>query len=304
MTENQFPDPFGEAVGQAGREVKTMAYVTALFIGAYLRHQAQAEQKMVLRDEQAKRAAAARERAERDAVRARWAPALDRRWLRGANAVELADTWVAAVPYADPASDLYERSAELAADNCEARLNDLHPYAMNHYHRLRADGLSRPEAMKESLPLFLNHPHAQPQDSSPRLSLTAQGLDHRPPDQAYGPDRAGFDQHVTRQQTARGQRIVGQMQSRALSSDRPLLSTDEQRTALINATNLPPAVIGQIVPSGPAPSRPSRRPWENESPFSIEEVVAFAASHPDSLASPASGPDPKRTRTPDRARHA
>ena len=112
----------------------------------------------------------------------------------------------------------------------------------------------------------------------------------------HGPSREGFEQHVAQTQTARGARIVEGMQSRALASDRPLLDPDEQRTALETATNLPPEIIGQVVQSAPPPTRPARRPWENDSPFSIEEVVAFAAQHPESLASPASHPATARTR--------
>jgi len=91
------------------------------------------------------------------------------------------------------------------------------------------------------------------------------------------------------------------MQSRALASDRPLLDTDEQRTALTNTTNLTPEIIGQVVQPVPPARRPAHRPWQDESPFSIEEVVAFAAEHPDCLVAPMA--KPAASRAQNRARH-
>ena len=302
MTENQHPDPFTEASQLAFKDFQRMFYTAAALTNAYLQHRAKAEQRKMLDGRRERRAMEERERAERDAVRARWEPATDRQWLRSAGPVDVANVWTAAVQYADPASDLYERSAELAVDNCEDRLRELHPYAMSRYDRLRTDGMSRLEAMHEAAPLFLNHPNARPHGASPRPGIAAQGLGHPWIDEMHGPSREGFDQHVAEQQTARGTRIVEGMQSRALASDRPLLDPDEQRTALEAATNLPPEIIAQVVPpTAPAPRR-SPRPWENESPFSIEEVVAFAAAHPDRLV----GPDPAQRPAPQpgQSRHA
>jgi hypothetical protein len=193
---------------------------------------------------------------------------------------------------------MYEKTAELAAGNCEARLRELHPYAMSHYDRLRAEGLSRLDAMHEAAPLFLNHPHARPHGPGARPAVEAGGLGHAWVDEVHGPGREEFEE---RRQAARGARIVEGMQARATAEGRPPLGPDEQRTALETATNLPPGLIGKVVPAA-APPRPARRPWENESPFPIEEVVALAAQQPEALASPA--PRPGAGRRPGRAPNA
>lgn len=116
----------------------------------------------------------------------------------------------------------------------------------------------------------------------------------------HGPGREEFEQHLSGQQAARGARIVEGMQARAMAEDRPMLDPDEQRTALEAATSLPPEIIAKIVPA--APARPARRPWENESPFSIEEVVALAAQNPEAPVSPA--PRSAAARGQGRAPHA
>ena len=300
MSEDQHPDLFGEAGHVALRDSQQAFYVAAALTTAYLRHRSTVKQRQALQSERERRAAEAREKAERDAIRARWEPAHDRQWLRSAGPVDVAEAWSAAAPYADPAADLYERSAELAADNCEARLRDLHPYAMNHYDRLRGDGLGRVEAMHEAVPLFLNHPNPRPHGPGSRPGLAVGGLGDPWVAEVHGPGREEFEQHLAGQQAARGARIVEGMQARAMAEDRPMLDPDEQHTALEAATNLPPEIIAKIVPA--ASPRPARRPWENESPFSIEEVVALAAHQPEAPARPA--PRPDAGRRPGRAPHA
>lgn len=296
MSEEQYPDPFAEAGRVALRDFGQAIEVVAVITTAWIRHRRHVRQQQEHQADKDRRAREARERAERDAIRARWEPANDRQWLRSAGPVEVAGAWSAAVPYADPAGDLYERSAELAAGNCEARLRELHPYAMGHYDRLRADGLSRLDAMHEAVPLFLNHPDARPHGPGTRPAVEAGGLGHTWAGEEHGPGREEFEQH---RQAARGTRIVEDMQARATAAGRPLPGPDEQRTALETATNLPLEIIGRVVPAG-AP--PPRRPWQGESPFSIEEVVALAARQPDTPA----GPGPRRPDAPGqrRAPHA
>lgn len=303
MTENQFPDPFNEANSAAARALLRDAAAALAVARAIAQAEARRQQRKMIKNERERAALEAREKAEREATRARWAPAADRQWLRSANLVEVSAVWCAAVHYADPASDLYDRSAERAVDNCEVRLRELHPYAMNRYDRLRADGVSRIDAIVEVAPLFLNHPTARPHEENPRLGIAARGLGDPWIDEVYGPSREGFEQHVAEQQIDRGSRIVGRMQARALADDRPLLGPDEQRTALEATTNLSPEIIGKVVPD-PSPSapRPVRRPWENDFPFPIEEVVYLAAQHPEAPASPR--PRPVPAHRPRRVPHA
>ena len=59
-------------------------------------------------DHRARRALNAQIRAERDADRARWEPALDPGWLRRAHLLEAAEAWGAALPYTDRGVPWYE----------------------------------------------------------------------------------------------------------------------------------------------------------------------------------------------------
>jgi hypothetical protein len=300
MRENEHPDLFAEAAATEFREAAEALSFAMTMLRMYLRHQDQVRQRRAIADERDKRAQAERDKAERDATRARWQPANDRQWLRTAGPAEVASAWCAAAPYADPRSDLYERGAELAVNNCEGWLRQYHPYAMNYYDRLRADELGRIDAMGETMPLFLNHPSARPQEARPRLSITARGV-RDGVDETLGPQREEFEQHFAERQTARGSRIVERMQYRAMTAGRPPLSPDEQRTVLDKATNLSPELIGTVIPATAAP-RPARRPWENDSPFSVEEVVAYAVRNPDALSE--SAPAQTAARQERRARHA
>jgi len=47
-------------------------------------------------------------------------------------------------------------------DRCEARLRELHPYAMAAYDRMRGEGAGQFDAMRDALPLFARAPHARP----------------------------------------------------------------------------------------------------------------------------------------------
>src|SRR6266702_3555642 len=125
------------------------------------------------RDERARRALAAQIRADREAARAGWAPALDPDWLRQADLFQAARTWGAAMPYADRSMPWYEPAAATALRKSEERLRDLHPYAMAYYDRLRADGLGPAEAMYQAAPLFTRHPHTHDAPSTPRPGLHA-----------------------------------------------------------------------------------------------------------------------------------
>ena len=125
------------------------------------------------RDERARRALTAQIRADRDAARAGWAPALDPDWLRQADLFEAARAWGAAMPYADRSVPWYEPAAATAMRKCEERLRDLHPHAMARYDRLRGDGMGPAEAMREAAPLFASPPRAHDAPYTPRPVLDA-----------------------------------------------------------------------------------------------------------------------------------
>src|SRR6266487_4381805 len=60
----------------------------------------------------------------------------------------------------------------------QARLRDLHPYAMARYDRLRGDGVSPLDAMRETAPLFSRSPDVRVGDPpTARPALTTPGQD-------------------------------------------------------------------------------------------------------------------------------
>jgi hypothetical protein len=177
------PDPFRDAMQEmVYRAVQVGSFaVTGAQVYAY--HRRAQARTAAEQDHRARRALNAQIRAEKDADRAGWAPALDPSWLREATIVDAAQAWGAAMPYADRAMPWHEPAAATAMTRCEERLRDLHPYAMARYDRLRSDGLGPAEAMREAAPLFARHPRAWEEPSMPRQMLEAAAA----PDQATGP---------------------------------------------------------------------------------------------------------------------
>src|SRR5215470_4538536 len=167
------PDPFQDALShgvQRAIEIASCA-VTAAQVYAYQqRTQARGVSE---RDAQARRVLNAQSRAERDAARAGWAPALDPQWLRQADLMDTARAWGAAMPYADRDVPWYEPSAATAMRKSEERLREQHPYAMARYDRLRGEGLRPAEAMAEAAPLFARPPRAYDAPMAPRPVLGA-----------------------------------------------------------------------------------------------------------------------------------
>ena len=173
MTAESHPDPFQDAMGhglQRAIQVASCA-VTAAQVYAYQqRTQAMA---VAERDERARRALATQMRAERDAARATWAPAVNADWLRNADLLQTARTWAAAMPYADRSVPWYEPTAATAMRRCEERLRDLHPYAMGRYDRLREEGAAPADAMRDAAPLFANAPRTYDRPYVPRPELAS-----------------------------------------------------------------------------------------------------------------------------------
>lgn len=173
---DQHPDPFRDAMqGLVDRAVQVGSFaVTGTQVYAY--HRRAQARIATEQDHRVRRALNAQIRAERDADRARWQPALDPGWLRRASLIETAEAWGAALPYTDRAVPWHEPAAATAMTRCEERLRGLHPYAMARYDRLRSDGAEPGEAMRETAPLFARHPHARDAPSVPRLMLEEASL--------------------------------------------------------------------------------------------------------------------------------
>jgi hypothetical protein len=298
MTAETHPDPFQDAIGHGLQRAVQLAScaVTAAQVWAYQqRAQAVAAAE---RDERARRALAAQARADRDAARASWAPALDPAWLRQADLFQAARTWGAAMPYADRSVPWYEPAAATAMRKSEERLHDLHPRAMARYDQLRSDGMDPAEAMRQAAPLFAGPPRAHDTPYAPRPTLDP-GTGQNPAWTAAGPvsaagEPAGPD--IAETQERRGRQIVAALQARAREQRRGPLGEAEQRTVLEAITNLPADVIDRVVradtprAAGTAGASPAAadaaiahpgqqaRPWEHDFPVPIQTVVATATS--------------------------
>jgi len=188
---DQHPDPIRDAMQDlVYRAVKVGSFaVTGTQVYAY--HRRTQARIAAEQDHRARRALNAQIRAERDADRARWEPALDPGWLRRAHLLEAAEAWGAALPYTDRGVPWYDPAAANAMIRCEERLRSLHPYAMARYDRLRSDGLESAEAMQETAPLFARHPHARDAPSVPRPALEAATPGHSQGSAAGAPDGPG-----------------------------------------------------------------------------------------------------------------
>lgn len=276
MSDGQHPDLFQEAALIGARDALQFASVLVTVRRVLVQHKAERERLRAEQNEKAKRALKARARTELAAARARWAPANDPQWLRGAGLLDVAAAWGAAVPYADPASERFEQSAQAAVGKCESRLRDLHPYGMARYDRLRADGMGPVEAMQEAVPLFRRPAESYAQRAPLRPELgPGDGLGHSWGAAVHHPTRADFETEVQRR---RGAQIIDGFQARAARDGLQPLDLEEQRVALESVTNLRDDVIRGAVHAAPVVPSPRQRPWLQEFPFPIKEVVAAAAS--------------------------
>ncbi len=299
------PDPFQDALSHGLQRAVQVA--SSVFTGAQVyvhlrRTQARAA---AARDEQTRRTLAAEIRADRDAARSGWAPALDPGWLQRADLFQTAQAWGASMPYADRAMPWYEPAAATAMRKCEERLRILHPHAMARYDRLRGEGIAPADAMREAALLFGQSPHARDARYTERPPLEA-GNGGNPTWTVSGPESGPADPaDLISVQEQRGRQIVEELQARARAQGRAPLDQAEQRTVLETLTNLPDEVIDRIVrPVGPGPAqaraaRPAR-PWEHDFPVPVQDVVASAARQSQLPSKPAAGkPAPARQR----ARH-
>jgi hypothetical protein len=299
MSAETLPDPFQDAMGAGLQRAVQVASCAVTAAQVYLyQHRTQA-MAAAERDERARRALTAQSRADREAARASWAPALDADWLRRADLFQAARAWGAAMPYADRSMPWYEPAAATAMRKCEDRLRDLHPHAMARYDRLRGDGMGAAEAMRQTAPLFAHAPRAYDRPYVPRAALVAgdgESLAWTAP-----PPDPGEQSGVTlaEAQELRGKQIVAALQDRARAQRRGPLGESEQRTVLETITNVPPDVIDRVVSpasatvtggtaatacAATARPGPAARPWEHDFPVPIQDVVAtpapFAPGHP------------------------
>ena len=127
MSAETHPDPFQDAMGHGLQRAVQVTSCAVTAAQVYLYQQRTQAKAAAERDERARRALTTQMRADREAARAGWAPALDPDWLRQADLFQAARTWGAAMPYADRSVPWYEPAAATAMRKCEERLRDLHP---------------------------------------------------------------------------------------------------------------------------------------------------------------------------------
>ena len=245
-TSDVYPDLFGDALSYSSQRMAQLASLFTAAATVEARRKARRNATKTIRSERDLRELQDQERAAYELARAGWAPARDPRFLDQADLLQAARTWSAAAPYADA-----DPEAADAVRTCEQRLRTLHPYAMAWYDRLRDQGATPIDAMREALPLFARAPHARPGNPvTERPSLMA-------PDDA-GPasrDSIADDAEVTqtaadssavRQAERRGQQIVQELQARALATRGYAMSPDELETTLGATTTLPGDVIARL----------------------------------------------------------
>jgi hypothetical protein len=208
-------------------------------------------------DERATRIIEQQERLIQRQARLSWAPAHDPQWLAHADLPQTGRAWASAASYADT-----DPAAPSAMRKCEDRLRRLHPYAMARYDRLRGDGASPLDAMRETAPLFGRPPHARPGDPAPfrRALDVGAGTDatqsaDRPLADLAAPLPADDSDDWAEQ---RSRQIVDRLQSSARTAGRPELGPDELAMILEAVTNLPEDMIGRLTRNAPGESHPGR----------------------------------------------
>lgn len=182
---------------------------------------------------------------------------------------------------------------------------------MARYSRLRAEGTSPFDAMRETVPLFARHPDPRPGQPAPARhpldAVPAGWPATQPPSPAPAP--AEPEAAVSEHAEERGREIIARLQASARAAGRSALGPSELATVLEATTNLPPEIITRLT----SPSRPARETLSAERsparlaaesfPHSAADAIRAAAATAGSAqpavrtvtvrpcAGPASGPE-------------
>lgn len=245
MDQAYYPDVPGDAASKASQ---VAAQVLSLAVAAgqvAAQRKASRKARLSRQQEAEQRLQREREKALRDEARSYWAPAHDAAWLSRADLLQTARAWSNAAAWAeDPA-------AASAMRKSEDHLRKLHPYAMARYDRLRDEGSSPLDAMREAAPLFANQPHARPHPGSARQAISPAA-----PGTGTGPWAEAGITSLDRQQAENDYRLaeaeragrlaVSRIQAAAVSERGAELSPDELATVLEAQTSLPAEVIERL----------------------------------------------------------
>lgn len=288
----QHPDPIAEGFQHTGQRLIQLVSAAAGIqqIVAQRKHRLRAARQAL--NDKVQRAEAEKRRAERAQARSRWGRAHDRQWLRHANLLDVADAWAAGVPYAKD-----NTSAARAVRQCEEQLRRLHPHAMSHYDRFRAEGKDPLEAMTQAAPFFTRAPNVRTGGPAAERGELLEGSGAEWAARVHGPDRSEWEQA---RQEHRATQIADQLRAKLRLQGREP-RPDEIRTVLEITTNLPDGVITKAVPMTPHPEPrqgPDVRRAAEDFPFSIDEALEMSVNQPHETAAARRSP----TQTPDRNR--
>jgi hypothetical protein len=242
MEPERYDDVISEALGRGAERVAQLGAVVGAAAQVIAMYKARARDEEAAEDEKMAQSLAQQRHADQEAARASWAPARDRAWLADAALLDVARAWGAAAPYADA-----DPAAAAAVRACEVRLRELHPYAMAHYDRLRAQGAGLTEAMSQAAPLFARHPNARPHPGSSRAALTyASHAAAQPEHGVSGAVAEGLLDETATAALQRGRQILAGLDSRADAQGREPLGPGELSTVLEMLTNLPDDIIATL----------------------------------------------------------
>jgi hypothetical protein len=299
-----YTDPLEDALSQGSQRVAQFASLAGAMAQVVMQRRALHDARKAARgDEHATRVLDEQERLMRRQARLSWAAAGDPQWLAQAGLLDTGRAWAGAAAYADT-----DPAAAAVMRACENRLRTLHPYAMARYDRLRADGMSPLDAMRETAPLFGRHPGARAGDpAAVRPALAAGDGNTVPPGTAEVPEERPEPDAAERAGAAaelRGQRIAGRLQASARAAGRPALGPSELAMVLEAVTNLPADVITTITrPPGDGRSARARAAADRSAaqlaaesfPHSAAEAIQAAAKtgpkHPGRPPAPAATPE-------------
>jgi hypothetical protein len=281
MEPGHYTDPLEEAFSQASQRIAQFASLTGAMAQVIMQRRALHDAGRAARDdEHATRILNEQERLMHRQARLGWAPAHDPQWLSHADLLQTGRAWASAASYADT-----DPTAASAMRKCEDRLRALHPYAMARYDRLRGNGMSPLDAMRETAPLFGRSPDVRVGDPAPaRPALgTGTGQDASPSADHTPPRRTDPGPHpdIGERAEQRGRQIIERLQSGARATSRPELGPDELAMILEAVTNLPEDMIERLTKQASSEARAR-----------ADELVAIAAeparaAHLDAATDPA-----------------
>ena len=265
----QYPDPIAEGLQHSGQRLVQIVSAAVGVQQTLAQRRSRSKSARQAQEERADRAQAQLRRAALAQARSRWGRAHDRKWLRQATLLDVAEVWGAAVPYADG-----NASAALAVRKCEDQLRRLHPHAMTHYDRFRAEGADSLQAMKQAMPFFIRDPNVRTGDPAPASAELHEGTGTEWAARVHGPDRSEWEEA---RQEHRATLIADELRAKLRVQGREP-QPEELRMVLEITTNLPESIIAKAVPVGPRP-RPTRdvERAAEDFPIPINEALEMSA---------------------------